>query len=105
MAFGYSSGGASHPRLVAEGARKRSAAGRRVRSTPPRGEYAKRRVSSQLCGDKNSDFVAISLFFRKTATKSADLKPFKTVDDIEQCDLHAKSKISLIFGFRPSKKP
>jgi len=52
MAFGYSSGGASQPRLVAEGARKRSAAGRRVRSTPPTGEYAKHRVNRQLSGHK-----------------------------------------------------
>ena len=84
LAFGYSSGGASHPRLVAEGARKRSAAGRRVRSTPPTDEYAKRRAIHQFFGDKNSDFDAISLFFRKTATKSADLNPFKLVADLQQ---------------------
>ena len=75
VAFGYSSGGASHPRLVAEGARKRSAAGRRVRSTPPPDEYAKRRAIHQFFGDKNRDFDAISLFFRKTATNTADLNP------------------------------
>ena len=86
LAFGYSSGGASHPRLVAEGAHKRSAAGRRVRSTPPTDEYAKRRAIHQFFGDKNRDFDAISLFFRKTATKSADLNPFKIVADFQLID-------------------
>jgi len=86
LAFGYSSGGASHPRLVAEGARKRSAAGRTVRSTPPTDEYTKRRAIHQFFGDKNSDFDAISLFFRKTATNSADLNPFMVVADFLQID-------------------
>ena len=57
-----------------------------MRSTPPTDEYAKRRVSSQLCGDKNSDFVAISLFFRKTATNTTDLNPFMVVADFQQID-------------------
>ena len=86
LAFAYSSGGASHPRLVAEGARKRSAAGRRVRSTPPTDEWAKRRATHQFFGDKNRDFDAISLFFRKTASKSSDLNPFKLVADFLQID-------------------
>jgi len=44
-------------------------------STPPTDEWAKREACRQPYGDKNSDFDAISLFFRKKATKSADLTP------------------------------
>ena len=97
IAFGYSSGGASHPRLVAEGARKRSAAGRRVRSTPPTDEYAKRRAIHQFLGDKNSDFDAISLFFRKTASKSSDLNPFMVVADFQQVDPSNERQNTLSF--------
>jgi len=57
-----------------------------VRSTPPTDEWAKRRAIHQFFGDKNSDFDAISLFFRKTATKSADLNPFKIVADFQLID-------------------
>jgi len=57
-----------------------------VRSTPPTGEWTKRRAVHQFFGDKNRDFDAISLFFRKTATKSADLNPFKLVADFLQID-------------------
>ena len=58
-----------------------------MRSTPPTDEYAKRRAIHQFFGDKNRDFDDISLFFRKTASKSSDLNPFMVVADFQQGDL------------------
>ena len=55
-----------------------------MRSTPPTDEWAKRRAIHQFFGDKNRDFDAISLFFRITATKSADLNPFMVIADFLQ---------------------
>ena len=41
-------------------------------------------LTHQFCGYKNRDFDAISLFFHKTASKSADLNPFMVVADFQQ---------------------